>query len=439
MRIGEPSHVTAHSINLAGEGVARHEGKTLLCPGLFPSEQGHVQIDAVSRHHARAHGRLLELTVPHTGRRTAPCPNHERNAGRCSGCALMELDDKAQREVKRTLLANEYGLHVSQVESVGPSLGYRWASKRVAARSVEARGPNDGAFVLGSYARGSHEPASMTGCLVEHPRLKAAFDQLEELARKHRIVPFDERTGEGDLRYVWAKTNGQAVILTLITGHVESRAAELLPSELSQVAGVCRSVQGARGNQLRGSSAELLCGQAELSTSLLDQTVPLGALGFLQPNPQVAELAYRVLTGITPDDPTELALDLYAGAGITTRHLMRSFTRVIPCEAYPESAHSLGVEPQDVATFLEKIRAEGLAPNLIVANPPRKGLGPVVCELLRKIAAPQLRIMSCGPEGLARDLTQLAPAYELTSLRAFDTLPQTPHVELVAQLRLART
>ncbi len=342
----------------------------------------------------------------------------------------MELDEAAQREAKRTLLRHEFELEVAEVEHGAHSLGYRWASKRVVSRER-------GALILGSYARDSHEVASMRACAVEHPLLQAAFDELERVAREERIEPFDERSGAGDLRYVWGKTNGSEVILTLITGHAESRAAERLPGRVTKVSGVCRGIQGNQGNQMRGEQLTLLAGKAELSTQLLGQSVTLGALGFLQPNPEVAELAYQALTDCDDlEGARSLAFDLYAGAGVTTRRLSQLFARVIPCEAYPESAHNLGVEPRDAAAFLEEVLAAEQHPDLVIANPPRKGLGPVVCERLMQLASPELRIMSCGPEGLARDLAQLRQTYDLISLRAFDTLPQTPHIELVARLRL---
>ncbi len=391
-----------------------------------------MRIEAVSRQHPRAFAVVEELERAHPARRGAPCPNHESRGGRCSGCALMELEASAQREVKRTLLSEQFGLEVREVEASPSEFDYRWSSKRVAFGSA-------GSCTLGSYARESHLPSSMTGCLVEHPRLREAFDGLERRARAGAIVPFDERTGRGDLRYVWGKTNGEHVILTLITAARESRAAQLLSALEGPVVGVAHSVQGAASNNVRGSQARRCSGMVELHTSLLGQRVALGALGFLQPNPAVAERAYRALTELTNEHgacPRVLAFDLYAGAGITTGALRETFAQVVPCEAYPESAAALGVPAREVADFLEEALTRGTRPDLVVANPPRKGLGARVCALLSALAAPELRIMSCGPEGLARDLALLAPRYRLISLRAFDTLPQTPHVELVAHLHL---
>ncbi|MBC7171016.1 MAG: class I SAM-dependent RNA methyltransferase, partial [Polyangiaceae bacterium] len=79
------------------------------------------------------------------------------------------------------------------------------------------------------------------------------------------------------------------------------------------------------------------------------------------------------------------------------------------------------------------------APDLVVANPPRRGLGAEVTTLLRELAAPRVHIMACGPDGLAADLAALTAGglYRLERLEAFQTLPQTPHVELVAWLERA--
>lgn len=430
------------SLTLEGQGVGTIAGSEVWVSGVFPSERAKVRIEAVSKHHPRAHARLVELQKRHMYRRRAPCPNHEARDGHCTGCPLMELDEKAQRRAKRMMLLDRFGLDVSKVEPGANALGYRYSSKRVA---FGRRG-----FVyLGSYAHGTHLPATMRGCLVDHPSIVQAFLLVENAVCQIGMAPYDEKTGTGDLRYAWAKTNGREVIVTLTTASDDTRVRELVPLLEHQLAGVLHSVQGASGNAMRGSSAALLFGKSEVSIELGEQRVEVGALGFVQPNPEVAELAYRSLTQVTDQadqagtvagraltQGRELAFDLYAGAGITTRMLAQQFARVVACEAHPESARALSIEPESVEQFLarEAARATPQRPDLVIANPPRKGLSPEVCGALVQLGAPRLHIMSCGPEGLARDLAALGAAYELRSLEAFDTLPQTPHVELVAKL-----
>jgi len=426
------------SLTLDGEGVGKLAEREVFCRGVFPSEVAKVRIEAVSRHHPRAHARLIQVTKKHAARRAAPCPNHESRDGHCTGCTLMELSEDAQRDVKRSMLRERFGLEVAPIEPAAQALGYRFSSKRVA---FGRRG-----FVyLGSFAHGSHAPAVMRGCLVDHPQLVRAFELIENAVCELGIAPYDEKSGQGDLRYVWAKTNGKDVIVTLITAATETRVHELVPLVGRELSGILHSVQPSKGNAMRGSTSALLHGQGEVSIQLLAQRVEVGALGFVQPNPAVAEQAYRALTEeleSTRDEAKpgkgELAFDLYAGTGVTTRVLAKRFTEVFACEAHPESAATLGIEPEGVESFLTRAVAHRGAqvPSLVIANPPRKGLGVEVCRLLNELGAPDVRVMSCGPEALASDLARLADRYELVSLQAFDTLPQTPHIELVAQLRL---
>jgi tRNA/tmRNA/rRNA uracil-C5-methylase (TrmA/RlmC/RlmD family) len=74
------------------------------------------------------------------------------------------------------------------------------------------------------------------------------------------------------------------------------------------------------------------------------------------------------------------------------------------------------------------------APDAVVANPPRKGLGAAVTGELLRLRPARIHVMACGPAGLAKDIGALSKGYRLESLRAYDTLPQTPHVELIAKL-----
>jgi 23S rRNA (uracil1939-C5)-methyltransferase len=421
--------IDVEHVALTGEGVARVDGVDVHVPGLFGGELARVRIVHRSRHHARAAGELVALERAHPARRAAPCARHDAREGRCGGCPLMELGDEAQREQKRSMLA-ALGLGVDHVVHVGPSLGYRFSSKRVV---FERRG----ALALGSWARGTHDGADMHGCLVDHPRLTEAADELAREARALGLRAFDEASGEGDLRYVWLKTDGERVLLTLVTAGEESAAAARLPERLRLPAGIAWSVQLARGNAIRGSAPRVLHGVGTLSLRLAGVTLEVGPLGFLQPNPTVIERAYHELVTLPSGAPATgaLALDLYAGAGITTALLRQSFARVVPCESYPESARALGVEPCTAEALLEATRER---PELVVANPPRKGLGPIVCDALLRLGPDRIHVMSCGPEGLARDLARLeAGGYRRVSLTAYDALPQTPHVELVARLERA--
>lgn len=403
-----------------GEGVGRLEGVDVHVPGAFPGEEVEVRIEAVSRHHPRAHARLVSIVTPHPLRRESPCPRDVARGGRCTGCPLSGLAIDAQREAHRATLEARYGIQVDAVIGAR-ELGYRFASKRIA---FDAREGID----FGSYVRGSHRPASMEGCLVEHPRIEEAVAELRAEARARGI-----RAAGGVLEGVWVKTDGERVLLTLLGATPPDATLRALAGALVKSQGVHHSRRVAGSDALRGQTLERLAGIDAIEIELEGVRRATGPLGFLQPNPEVASLAYRAL--VAGEARGRLAFDLYAGAGVTTELLRRRFERVVPCESFPESAAALGVPPKTAEDFLREALARGDRPELVVANPPRGGMGATVTEALLSLDPSEIRVMSCSAKTLARDLAVLERRFARVSVEAFDTLPQTGHLELVAVLR----
>ena len=416
----EPLEIVCTHLSPRGEGVGSVGDREVMVPGLFAGERARVAIAHRSRAQPRDFGQVVRLLEWDPARRAAPCPRHESRGGRCTGCPLMELEIDAQREQKRGMLA-AIGLEVAAVVGAEP-LGYRHSSKRVAYRDRTG-------LRLGSWTRGTHRGADMEGCLVDHPRIVAAADELALEARALAIEPYDESSGGGDFRYAWLKTDGEGVLLTLVSARAESRIPELAKNLVLPV-GIAWSVQPSRGNAMRGQDARVLSGRSSLRLDGRE----IGPLGFYQPNPVVIARALDDLLRDEAGAPLSgaLAWDLYAGTGATTALLRERFATVLACESDAESARLLGIEPRTVEDFLASEQPKA---DVVLLNPPRRGLGDDVCAHLGRLGIERLAIMACGPEGLARDLARLAASgYELLSLRAYDTLPQTPHVELVAKL-----
>lgn len=410
-------------------------------PGLVPGERASAKVTWQHRRFAQAHARPLALLEACPDRRSAPCPRHDDplvpGPGRCTGCPLQSIEVEAQRQIKLARVREQLGIAVESMFG-GEPWGYRWSAKRVVAG-------RPGALILGSRRPRGYAIADMAGCLVDHPRIVETADALVRTADELAIEPFDAEQAAGELRYVWFKTDGERVLVTLLVGRGDAtdRAAELAKglASLDRAVDVAVSVQGDTGNAIRGGPAEPLVGPCELDVDFGELgRVRAGPLGFLQPNPQVAALAYAaLLEGLPSDDGSEV-FDLYAGAGLTTRWLRTRFERVRAVETYPESAAALGVEPADAESFAIAAVAEGRQPRIVVANPPRGGMGAAVSAALRQLGPEHLRIMSCRPETLVRDLEVLravgepGATYRVTRATAYDTLPHTAHLELVAWL-----
>lgn len=434
MKPGDTITVMAETLSRHGDGVGVVEGVEIHVAGLLPGETGEVTLDYVSRQRPRAHGTVLSRRNTHPGRRKPPCPHH----GKCTGCAVMDMSVSSQRDLKARELAEQYGLDTDRlVAADDDGLRYRWSSKRVF-------GGPPGKLTLGSYMRGTHNLADMSGCLVDHPDIVSAVDELVAVCNRLDVVAYDELDEEGDFRYAWFKTDGQGqVIAAIVTAEPTQTKVWEVAEQLQRPVGVSWGVNSARGNDMRGVTLRPVRGRQSLEIEMGGVVVQVGPQAFLQPNPMTAALAYhdlvRVPAGGFPHG--RVALDLYAGAGVTTALLQTHFEDVIACESFPDSARALDIAPQLVEEFLAEILADPHHPHrladLVVANPPRGGLGPTVCDQLNRLTVPRLHIMSCSPPSLREDLDRLTGpggAYRLVKTRAFDTLPQTSHIEVIAWL-----
>jgi 23S rRNA (uracil1939-C5)-methyltransferase len=411
-KAGDQGTFEVESLLPTGEGAT---GRVRIS-GAFPGERVVARVDHVGKHATFATAVAMERG--HEGRRVPLCARHaDVKGGRCTGCALMALEETDQRVLLREMLLAEHGLEVDEVIAGPASLGYRWSAKRIAFGAA-------GNLRLGSFVRGTHRPADMEGCLVEHPLIAAAADEIAEVARELGIPAHNDERRQLGLRAVWLRTNGTQVLATLVTSEADEKELVRLTARLTCCDGVACSFHRGEGNVLRGADATVLRGIGTLDV----QGTRVGPLGFLQPNPEVAEQMYAHLVDGLGDGRI---FDLYAGSGATTRRLRAVASEVVPCESLPEAARSLGVKAETAEVFLAR---QTEPPDAVVANPPRKGLGASVTEELLRLQPARIHVMACGPAGLARDIAALGPAYRLESLHAYDTLPQTPHVELIAKL-----
>jgi 23S rRNA (uracil1939-C5)-methyltransferase len=189
-------------------------------------------------------------------------------------------------------------------------------------------------------------------------------------------------------------------------------------------------------------------GAPGLNYRVLDETYWITRGGFFQVNRFLLETLVELVCN-DEDQPRAgtLAWDLFAGVGLFSRVLARSFNAITAVESNPiavadlraalaKTSSASTVHESTTLDFLTRAILDRDRPELIVLDPPRAGVGIEACELLARIAAPTLVYVSCDPTTLARDLKALQPFYTLRALHLVDLFPQTFHLETVAILQL---
>jgi 23S rRNA (uracil1939-C5)-methyltransferase len=210
--------------------------------------------------------------------------------------------------------------------------------------------------------------------------------------------------------------------------------------------GVVRLIatRGRRG----GASLQTVAGRAWMADEVLGTSFRVPAGTFLQVHSVAAErLGRHVLDGA---GSPQRVLELYGGIGALGLALARAGAEATIVDADPDaiacgseaaSAHGLATAAFVRSDVLSFLAASGrrITPDLVIADPPRTGLGNGVAHRLAALDAARIALVSCDPATLSRDLGALvARGYAIEEITPFDLFPQTAHVEAVAWLRRER-
>jgi len=193
-----------------------------------------------------------------------------------------------------------------------------------------------------------------------------------------------------------------------------------------------------------GSSAQVLFGHGHLVEELAGVKLDVGAAEFLQINRAQAQAMYARVAELAGDMRGKHAVDLFAGLGGFGLHLARAGANVIAVEIDRDAVAQLRRAAERAGLPLTTIAGDAsieLAgqldePDLVVVNPPRKGLSDGTRDLLATLDAPTIIYVSCGPESLGRDLAALrVHGYTPDAIEPFDLMPGTAQVETIVRLR----
>ena len=339
-----------------------------------------------------------------------------------------------------------------------------------------------GRAVAGFYQNRSHTVIPVSRCAI----LPELFDRVREVvlrwAEQYRVCVYDEESGRGLLRHIYVRrgaVSAQVMVCIVANGEKLPREDALiraLQAEIPGLRSVILSVNRRQTNVVLGEDFRTLWGEDFIEDQLCGYRFRLSPRSFYQVNHAQAERLYEKAVELSDLHGTETVLDLYCGTGTITLTLSKQAGRVIGVEVVAqaiedarENAARNGVENVDffcadageaaqrfaakqgeARTSRTETRAEASARSaiaqdtalktaahsgavdVIVVDPPRKGLAPEVIEAMVRMAPSRIVYVSCDPATLARDVKLLsAQGYALTHAEAFDLFPRTAHVETV--------
>ena len=378
-------------------------------------------------------------------------------------CADVELDYKQTLNDKysKSLVHMKDKDLLTNVELLAPvvsprPLHYRTHVKLAVRKSKSSERRLD----IGLFKRDSHEVEHIHNCPIHRKTINWLLRDLAVELEASDITPYDEVTGEGDLRYIAIRASHltEELMLTFVMTNENHKIAlknmvMVLRNKPHIISSVHININTENTNTIFGQSSKRILGSDRLREELCGLSFQIAPTSFFQVNPWQAENIYRRVEQIAGKSVVGgVAWDLYCGTGQISMLLAQSGFRTLGIEVNPQAirdaqknvvTNDISPAPHYVAGKVEEIQGDfptwAEKPELIVVNPSRKGLSDSVRDYLKGVLreSPKVRLIyvSCEMETLARDVEDLtSEGHSMKQLEAFDMFPYTEKLEWLAVL-----
>lgn len=425
-----------------GLGIARVNGAVVFVPYAVRGEEIDLRITKVMK--TSCAGEIVKIHDPSPERMEPECPY----AGKCGGCAYRHLTYPeelwAKRQRVQDALTRIGGLDLTVEEILGAKNPEHYRNK--SQYPVGADGS------IGFFQARTHKVVPIRRCLIQTEAADRTAQAVGEWMRRYKISAYDETTGKGLVRHVCVRVNrkGESLCCVVVNGNKVPREPELaayVTAAVPHTVGVLLNSNTRRGNVVLGDKYRTLFGRNYLMDTLCGLEFKLSMPSFYQVNRDQAEVLYGKALEFAGLTGNETVLDLYCGIGTITLCLAKAAKRVIGAEIVPpairdakENALRNHIENAeffcgDAADIAAKLESDGLRPDVVTVDPPRKGLAPEVIASVAAMGPEKVVYVSCDPATLGRDVKIFREfGYEAKRAAAVDMFPGTAHVETVVLL-----
>ena len=428
-----------------GQGVAHIDGCAVFIPNSIAGEVYKVRIEVAKKNWAA--GKIVEIIEKSPHRVNRECPV----AKLCGGCDFWHMDYEEETRLKaervRTCLNRLGGENLDHVDILAAPTCYGYRNK--AQYPISSK---KGRAFAGFFKAGTHEVVENKRCLILPAETDAVKDAVMDYVNQFRITAYDEISHTGLLRHIYVRrgaVSGQILVCLVVNGRKLPRIEELL-KRLEKIPGfttLVLSVNTKKGNAVLGDEFITLFGPGYIEDTLCGLNFRLSPRSFYQVNHRQAQRLYEAAISQAEITKEDTVLDLYCGVGTITLCMASAAGRVYGVEVIPQAvedakdnAERNGIKNAeffcgDAGQAALELEKQGIKADVVVVDPPRKGLNADTIEALHRFSPRRIVYVSCDPATLARDVALLKErGYRLKNALAADLFPKCSHVETIVTL-----
>ncbi len=433
--------VVVEKIISGGDGLARlADGRVLFVPFSLPGETLKVKI--IQKKKDYAIGTIQEVLEPSPDRVVPRCPHF----GICGGCQLQHVNYDGEIKIKQGFLEEsmkrQAKLSFKPEQALPSSKEWEYRSKSEHPVTQTNLKP-----LIGYYQRRSHRVVDIKDCPVINSSCVSDIQTLRTVFTQTHEPLYNEMTHTGNIRHLILRTSYKGERIIGLVTRTEELAAKTIKEMLERfddLYGIVQNVNPEKGNRILGDKTEAVSGSASLIEEVAGLRFRVSFPSFFQANHLQAERLVNIVKDFIAPQPDDVLCDAYAGVGMIGLNLASSVKKVIAIESAPSAVedgkHNTKINNIENLQWLRMDVAEGLKRskyNLLVLDPPRKGLTERVLSEVMKAKPSRICYVSCNPATWSRDIAHLIKSgYELKRLSWLDMFPKTAHLELVSLLEV---
>ncbi len=447
MKKNDIARLKITALTSEGSGVGKHEGMAVFVPRTAVGDVIDARIVKVLSSYA--YGITERVITPSPDRRENDCPVF----GRCGGCVYRHISYEAELSAKEGIVRDAFerigGLSPSFLPICGAENTERYRNKLQIPLAKK-----DGVIVSGFFSERTHCVIPITDCKLQPEIFSRITEFIKEKCGELKISVYNEQAHEGVLRHIYLRkghSSGEICAVLVAKRKVPEfrRLGAELMRKFPEITGVVLNINPEKTNVILGEREITLCGKPNISDTMCGVRFEIAPKSFYQVNTPQAERLYAQAAQFSALGGTrgKTILDLYCGIGTIGLSMAGEAEKLVGAEIVPEAVENAqrnaflnGFENAeficaDAGQAAVRLAEQGLRPDVILLDPPRKGCDGQTLSACVKMFPERIVMISCNPATAARDCKFLSEnGYSVKTVRAFDLFPRTRHVECVTLL-----
>ena len=350
-------------------------------------------------------------------------------------------------------LLKNYNVNYNLLENtIGQGLPYYYRNKV----QYPVRVDKEGKSKIGFYSKRSHEIVENNCCFIQNRVIDMLAKEIFNILIQNNFSGYKEEEGTGDIRHILIRHGyhtGEIMVVLVVnrkeifSKEIFVKVAEKIISINKNIKSVFLNLNESKTNEILGEEVLNIYGEDYITDYIGEYKYLISPKSFFQVNTIQAEMLYETLKEKLELNGDEVLFDLYSGVGSIGIFLSKDVKRIYGIEIEKSAVEMANINLREnnvknaeyiagaVEDKIEEFKIRNIIPDVIVVDPPRKGLDEKSIEYLLNFNAKKIGYVSCNPSTMVRDLKLLESKYDTISITPVDMFPHTSSVECVSVLQ----